>query len=107
MPVPDSARTPTTGATGANSLLDTVRSDVLAGLTVALVGLPQCLAYAMMSGLGPAYGLATAAVPGLLAAIAGKSAHVVTGPTNTTGLLILAALGPWLGHNGLLREDGK
>lgn len=84
----------------------TLRGDVLAGLTVALVGLPQCLAYALMSGLGPAYGLATAAVPGLLAALAGKSAHVVTGPTNTTGLLILAALGPWLGDNGLLRPDG-
>lgn len=84
----------------------TLRADAVAGLTVALVGLPQCLAYAMMSGLGPAYGLVTAAVPGVLAAIAGKSAQVVTGPTNTTGLLILAALGPWLAHNGLLTEAG-
>jgi SulP family sulfate permease len=84
----------------------TLRDDVLAGLTVALVGLPQCLAYAMMSGLPPAYGLVTAAVPGLLAAIAGRSAQVVTGPTNTTGLLILAALGPWLGASGLLEPEG-
>ncbi len=87
-------------------LLPTLRADVVAGMTVALVGLPQCLAYAMMSGLPPAYGLATAAVPGLLAAIAGKSSQVVTGPTNTTGLLILAALGPWLGESGLLTPDG-
>lgn len=83
-----------------------LREDLLSGLTVALVGLPQCLAYAMMSGLPPAYGLATAAVPGVIAAIAGKSAQVVTGPTNTTGLLILAALGPWLGASGLLTPEG-
>ena len=81
---------------------DARRDDIVAGLTVALVGLPQCLAYAMMSGLPPAYGLVTAAVPGLVAALAGKSAHVVTGPTNTTGLLILAAVGPWLGETGLV-----
>ena len=82
-----------------------VTTDVLAGLTVALVGLPQCLAYAMMSGLPPAYGLATAGVAGLVAAIIGRSAQVVTGPTNTTGLLILSALVPFLGPNGLLREN--
>jgi SulP family sulfate permease len=81
-------------------------ADVSAGLTVALVGLPQCLAYALMSGLPPAYGLSTAAVAGLIAAATGRSAQVVTGPTNTTGLLVLAALGPFLGANGLLSEAG-
>jgi SulP family sulfate permease len=81
------------------------RHDLLAGLTVALVGLPQCLAYALMSGLPPAYGLATAAVAGFVAALAGRSAQVVTGPTNTTGLLILGALLPFLAPNGLLREN--
>lgn len=84
----------------------TVRNDLLAGLTVTLVGLPQCLAYALMSGLPPAYGLSTAAVAGFVAAIAGRSAHVVTGPTNTTGLLILGALGPFLDASGLLGPDG-
>jgi SulP family sulfate permease len=82
------------------------RSDLLAGLTVALIGLPQCLAYAMMSGLPPAYGIATAAVPGLVAALVGRSAQVVTGPTNTTGLLILSALFPYLGANGLIGSEG-
>lgn len=85
---------------------DVLRRDLVAALTVAFVGLPQCLAYAMMSGLPPAYGLATAAVPGFVAALVGKSPHIVTGPTNTTGLLILAALGPFLGDNGLLASDG-
>ncbi len=73
---------------------------------MALVGLPQCLAYATMSGLPPAYGLATAVVPGLVAAVAGRSRYVITGPTNTTGLLVLGALVPFLGANGLLAPAG-
>jgi SulP family sulfate permease len=81
-------------------------ADLQAGLTVALVGLPQCLAYALLSGLPPAYGLSTAVAAGLVAALFGRSAQVVTGPTNTTGLLIFAALGPHLGANGLLAADG-
>src|SRR5688500_2565273 len=80
-------------------------TDILAGLTVALVGLPQCLAYALMSGLPPAYGLSTAAVAGLVAALLGRSAQIVTGPTNTTGLLIFGALLPFLATNGLLQEN--
>ncbi len=85
------------------SRADSVRADILAGLTVTLVGLPQCLAYALMSGLPPAYGLSTAAIAGFVAAVAGRSAQVVTGPTNTTGLLILAALHPFLDEStGLL-----
>lgn len=73
---------------------------------MALVGLPQCLAYAMMSGLPPAYGLSTAAVAGLVAAVLGRSAQVVTGPTNTTGLLILGALAPFIGTVGLPAAEG-
>ncbi len=84
---------------------ETVRADVVAGLTVALVGIPQCLAYAMMSGLPPAYGLVTAAVPGLVAALVGRSPHVVTGPTNTTGILILVAIAPYLGADGAPGAD--
>lgn len=80
-------------------------TDVLAGVTVALVGLPQCLAYALMSGLPPAYGLSTAAVAGLVAALLGRSAQIITGPTNTTGLLIFGALLPFLAPNGLLQEN--
>ena len=82
-----------------------LRTDLVAGLTVAMVGLPQCIAYALMSGLPPAYGLSTAAVAGLVAALVGRSTQVVTGPTNTTGLLILSALLPFIASNGLLHPD--
>ena len=83
----------------------TLKADLIAGFTVALVGLPQCIAYALMSGLPPAYGLSTACVAGLIAALVGRSAQVVTGPTNTTGLLVLGVLLPYLAPNGLLRDD--
>ncbi|PTY35990.1 hypothetical protein BGP77_01305 [Saccharospirillum sp. MSK14-1] len=76
--------------------------DLNAGLLVALVGIPQCLAYAMLSGLPPMYGLVTAIVPGMIAAAAGRSAHVTVGPTNTTGLIILTSLAPWADRPELL-----
>jgi len=80
-------------------------AELSAGVTVALVGLPQCLAYALLSGLPPIYGLTTAAVAGLVAALLGRSAQIVTGPTNTTGLLVLTALVPFLDSSGVLRHD--
>jgi SulP family sulfate permease len=72
---------------------------------VALVALPQAIAFAMLAGIPPVYGLSTAAVTGVLAALLGKSRQVVTGPTTTTGLLILAAITPYLGENGLIRPE--
>ena len=48
------------------------------------------------------YGLVTAAVPGILAALLGKSSGVTVGPTNTTGLIILASLAPWAAEPDLL-----
>ncbi|MFT7625234.1 MAG: SulP family sulfate permease, partial [Myxococcota bacterium] len=78
----------------------------MAAATITLVGIPQCLAYAMMAGLPPAYGLVTAAIPGLVAALAGRSTQLVTGPTNTTGLLVLAAVTPWLADTGFVTTEG-
>ena len=78
-----------------------LRADVLAGTTVALVAVPQCLAYSTMAGLPPAYGLATAIVPAFVAALAGRSPTVVTGPTNTTSLLILPVVMPFATAGGL------
>jgi sulfate permease, SulP family len=83
-----------------------ILGDVKSAVTVAIVGLPQCLAYALVAGLPPAYGLATAALPGFIAAIAGRSNQLITGPTNTTGILVLAALTPYLGADGLLPAEG-
>jgi SulP family sulfate permease len=79
--------------------------DLPAGLTVAFVALPQAIAYAMLAGVPPVYGLSTAAVTGFLAGALGKSRQVATGPTTTTGLLVLGALIPYLGENGLIRPE--
>ncbi len=59
----------------------------------------------MLAGVPPAHGLATAVVAGTLAALLGRSPQVATGPTNTTGLLILAAMTPFVAANGLIPRD--
>ena len=82
------------------------RQDIVAGLTVAGVGAPQCIAYAMMAGLPPVYGLVTACVPAFVAAVASRARWVITGPTNTTSLLILAALLPHLTAQGVVDKPG-
>ncbi|OYV00470.1 MAG: sulfate transporter, partial [Burkholderiales bacterium PBB5] len=69
-----------------------LRADALAGLLGALLVLPQALAFAALAGLPPAVGLAAAALPCAVAALAGSSRHVVTGPTNATALALGAML---------------
>ncbi|MGZ8259951.1 MAG: SulP family inorganic anion transporter, partial [Caldimonas sp.] len=72
----------------------TVRTDVVAGLLGALLVLPQGIAFATLAGLPPEYGLATAVVPCIVAALFGSSWHVVSGPTNANSLALVATLAP-------------
>lgn len=72
----------------------TLRDDVVAGLLGALLVLPQGIAFATLAGLPPQYGLASAVLPCILAALFGSSRHVVTGPTNANSLALLAMLSP-------------
>lgn len=72
----------------------TLRADALAGLLGAVLVLPQAIAFAALAGLPPAMGLAAAALPGAVAALAGSSRHVVSGPTNATSLALGAMLLP-------------
>jgi len=60
----------------------TLRSDLIAGVLGALLVLPQGFAFATLAGLPPEYGLYTAIVPCVIAALFGSSWHVVSGPTN-------------------------
>ncbi len=71
-----------------------LRADALAGLTVAVVLLPQAIAFAMIAELPPAMGLYTAIVTTVVGALWGSSHHLNTGPTNTTSLLVLSTLLP-------------
>ncbi len=73
---------------------DTLRADALAGLLGALLVLPQGFAFATLAGLPPEYGLYTAIVPCVVAALFGSSWHVVSGPTNANSRALFAVLAP-------------
>lgn len=69
-----------------------LRADALAGLAVALVAIPQSLAYAHLAGLPPYYGLYAALIPTAVGALFGSSAQLSTGPVALTSLLTAASI---------------
>ncbi len=82
----------TSKAEGAAKPRDVFLSDLVAGLSVALVLIPQSLAYAELAGLPAFYGLYAAAVPPIAAALFASSPFLQTGPTALTSLLTLGVL---------------
>jgi len=74
---------------------DILRADVIAGLTVALVLVPQSMAYAQLAGLPPQYGLYASFLPVMIAALMGSSRQLGTGPVAIVSLLTAAALQPY------------
>jgi SulP family sulfate permease len=70
----------------------TTRADLVAGLTGAILGLPQGVAFAILAGLPPQYGLYAAMVPPALSALFGSSRYMVAGPTNAVAILLGASL---------------
>ncbi len=71
-----------------------LRPDLIAGITVGIVMLPQAIAFAMIAELPPHVGLYSAIVASIVGALWGSSNHLHTGPTNTTSLLALTVLLP-------------
>ncbi len=71
-----------------------LQPDLIAGLTVAVVLLPQAIAYALIAELPPQVGLYTAIVAAIIGALWGSSYHLHTGPTNAASLLVLSILLP-------------
>jgi len=69
-------------------------ADVLAGISVALILIPQSMAYAELAGLPSHYGLYAATLPPIAAAFFASSPYLQTGPTALTALLVLGALVP-------------
>ncbi|MFO7742817.1 MAG: SulP family inorganic anion transporter [Anaerolineae bacterium] len=69
-----------------------LRSDLIAGLTVAVVMLPQAMAYAFIAGVPARVGLYTAIVGSIVGALWGSSNQLQTGPTNAASLLVLSTL---------------
>jgi SulP family sulfate permease len=65
---------------------------LLAGVTVAAISLPQVMAYALIAGVDPRFGLYSAIVVTLVASIFGSSSHLINGPTNVISLVVFSAL---------------
>lgn len=71
----------------------TLSADFLAGLTGAVVVLPQSVAFAALAGMPPAYGLYAGMIPAIVAALFGSSWHLVSGPTTAASIVLFSALG--------------
>lgn len=70
----------------------TVKVDLLAGITGAVVVLPQGIAYALIAGLPPQYGLYTAIILPIVAGLFGSSYHMVSGPVAPNSVLVAGVL---------------
>jgi len=73
----------------------TTRDDAMAGLTGALIVLPQGVAFAIIAGLPPEYGLYAAMMPAIVAALFGSSWHLVSGPTTAISIAVFASVSPF------------
>ncbi|PSQ52323.1 MAG: sodium-independent anion transporter, partial [Bacteroidetes bacterium QH_10_64_37] len=72
---------------------DTLQKDVAAGLTVGVMLIPQAMAYAVIAGLPPIYGLYGALVPLLIYPVFGTSRQLAIGPQALDMLILAAGLG--------------
>ena len=72
----------------------TARQDAVAGLTGAIIVLPQGVAYALIAGLPPEYGLYAAIVPAIVAALFGSSWHLISGPTAALSIVVFTTISP-------------
>ncbi|MFA7243578.1 MAG: SulP family inorganic anion transporter [Sulfuricellaceae bacterium] len=80
----------------------TCKADLLAGITVALVAIPQSLAYAQLAGVPAYYGLYAALIPTVIGALFGSSKQLSTGPVAMTSLLTAASVAPLAAHGSEL-----
>ena len=71
---------------------ETLKADLLAGLTGAIIVLPQGVAFATIAGMPPEYGLYAGMVPAIIAALFGSSRHLVSGPTTAASIVLFSAL---------------
>ena len=71
---------------------DKARRDLVAGLTVAAVSLPQGITYALVAGVDPKFGVYSAIVVTFVASVFGSSSHLINGPTSAISLLVFSSL---------------
>ncbi len=78
----------------------TVKSDLISGFTNAVIVLPQGVAFALIAGMPPIYGLYTAMVTPIIAAFFGSSMHLISGPTTAISLVVYSTLTPFAEPSG-------
>ncbi len=71
---------------------NSIRADLIAGLTVAIVVVPQAVAFAAIAGMPPQYGLYAGMIPPIIAAFFGSSWHLMSGPTTAASIVLLSSL---------------
>lgn len=69
-----------------------LQSDLVAGLTVAIMALPQSMAYALIAGVNPKYGLYAAIIPTVIASLFGSSQFLIAGPTNAISMVVASTM---------------
>lgn len=77
---------------------ENLKYDVIAGITVSLVAIPQSLAYAQLAGVPAYHGLYAAFIPTIVGALFGSCRQLSTGPVAMTSLLTAASVAPLAGH---------
>jgi SulP family sulfate permease len=77
---------------------ENLKHDLIAGITVSLVAIPQSLAYAQLAGVPAYYGLYAALIPTIVGALFGSSRQLSTGPVAMTSLLTAASVAPLAAH---------
>lgn len=78
--------------------LNAFKLDLVAGITVSLVAIPQSLAYAQLAGVPAYFGLYAALLPTIIGAVFGSSRQLSTGPVAMTSLLTAASIAPLAQH---------
>lgn len=70
----------------------TLRADLMAALTGAMIMIPQGVAFATIAGMPPEYGLYAGMIPAIIAALFGSSWHLVSGPTTAASVIIFSSI---------------
>jgi SulP family sulfate permease len=71
---------------------ENIKADIMAGLTGAVIVLPQGVAFATIAGLPPEYGLYTAMITPIIAALFGSSFHLISGPTTAISIVVFSSI---------------
>lgn len=75
-----------------NYKMSNLKPDIFSGLSVAALSIPQNMAYALIAGLNPVFGLYTSIISKIISTITGRSSYIIVGPTNLMAMAIASNL---------------